>query len=111
MNDVDRAVAERFRLILSRLKEREGDHIYTGYRTNPEELGWRFRQMYRWLEYEELAGEIRDGRHDARIEATWHDAAGAQHYYEKEKDWGSDEPEINEGEDDSEGENDEDREL
>jgi hypothetical protein len=102
-DDVDKAVAERFKAIRKTLKVRDGEFLYSGARCAPDFLGWRFRQNLSlelaqpggigWEPPDTLAGEIAEGKHDAVIEATWHDAASAEWYYRFEKDYGRDEPE------------------
>jgi hypothetical protein len=82
---VDDAVARRFRVIRSRLTPRGAGHCYDGRRTRPESLGWRFAQYYGTPP----DGDVLAGAYDAAIEATWHDAADAEHYYRHDKDWGS----------------------
>lgn len=93
---VDAAVAARFRAIKPTLTEKRGDYCYDGYRTSPEELGWRFRQnmciksrdIHTWQPHETMPVEIAAGKYDKEIEATWHSAAGASYFYQFEKDWG-----------------------
>ncbi len=107
---VDDAVAARFLAIRKGLKRRTGDYLYDGHRCLPEELGWRFRQNLSlklhepgglaWNPYPELPAEIEEGKHDGKIEHTWHDGASAEWYYTHEKDYGRDEPEPDYFEDD-----------
>ena len=95
LHAVDEAVADRFRAIRDRFKEREGDYIYGGYRTMPEQLGWRFRQNLSlklrepgglfYVCYPELPAEIAADRHDGMIEHTWHDAASSEFEYTRVK--------------------------
>lgn len=101
---VEQAVATRFLAIRYRLVQREGDYLYGYPRTYPHNLGWRFRQNLslklkepggvQWPGYPELPAEIAAGKHDEMVEATWHDAASAEHWYRYEKDYGRDEPEF-----------------
>lgn len=102
-DDVNIAVAERFNAIRHTFRYREGDYLYDGSRCSPGELGWRFRQTLslflhqpgglQWEPPAALIGEIAAGQHDKIIEATWHDAASAEHWYRYEKDYGQpDEP-------------------
>lgn len=101
------AVAERFNAIRHTLIEREGDYIYNGHRTEADELGWRFRQNHPenpglgllWPGYQGMELDIIDGKHDAMIEAAWHDAASAAYWYRYEKDYGSDDEPIEEPDD------------
>lgn len=89
---VDDAVMARFREIRAGLRERTGNYIYSGGRC--QNLGWRFRQRFRLRsEVEPVATEIESGLWDSEIEATWHGAASAEHWYRYEKDYGRDDPE------------------
>lgn len=78
------AVADRFRFLLPYLRQKEGEYIYDGNRCAPENLGWRVRQIYNTsrIEY------VLNGMIDDQIIATWHEAASAEHWYTREKDWG-----------------------
>lgn len=101
---VDEAVAERFQQLT--IQRRTGDYCYLDRRCSPENLGWRFRQrVFEVNGGPQLSGaglcavpkasmpnEIRDGKWDAEIEATLHDAARAANWYRYEKDYGRDEP-------------------
>ena len=103
LSAVDDAVSHRFRAICNQFRERDDVYSYTGRRTRPKELGWRFRQTLSirlgqsgglcWPCYPELPAEILAGKHDRLIEHAWHDAASAEHYYRHQKDYGCDEPE------------------
>ena len=79
-----RAVADRFAVIRDTLVQKQGDYVYSGNRCHAEELGWRFIQSHGMID----AQEIRDGKHDEKVTATWHEAASAEHWYMYEKDWG-----------------------
>ena len=85
------AVAKRATDLLPTLRQKQ-DHedpvgmgyIYDGNRCKPQNLGWRFRQMFGDHEPEAiLAGEC-----DEEIEETWHEAAHSEYWYRYEKDWG-----------------------
>ena len=83
--DIKRAVAQRFEGIKAGFKQQAGDLVYTGNRCRPTELGWRFIQNGggNWTPLDIIVGKA-----DSGIEATWHDAASAEHWYTYEKDWG-----------------------
>jgi hypothetical protein len=89
--DLYSAVASRFQAIRGGLKPKTGDVIYEGGRTAPSELGWRFRQsVLGWIGATvpaDMPKAVLEGKFDAEIEATWHDAARAQHWYTYEKQW------------------------
>jgi len=89
-NEIHQAVAIRFERIRDCLVERTGDYVYIGNRCVPQNLGWRFCQnVGGFLGCTDFnPAEILAGRFDAEIEETWHDAAGAEHWYMYEKDWG-----------------------
>ena len=82
--DICDAVAERARYLIPRIYVKPGAYVYTGYRTKPEELGWRFIQMHG----EKHPCFILAGEHDEQIVETFHEAASAQHWYDYEKDYG-----------------------
>jgi len=88
-NEIHAAVTERFNAIRHTLNEKEGDYIYLGNRCNPVNLGWRFCQnVGGYLGCEDFdPADILAGKYDEGIEATWHDAASAQHWYTYEKEW------------------------
>ncbi len=60
------------------------DYCYDGNRTLASELGWRLRQSFGALD----PVSIEAGAHDSEIAATYHEAAGTEHWYRFEKDWG-----------------------
>jgi len=76
------AIAQRVALL--EITQKKGDYCYDGNRCKPENLGWRFQQ---WFGYPD-AQEILNGKWDAEIKDVYHDAAGAEHYYRYQKDWG-----------------------
>jgi hypothetical protein len=90
------AVAERFLAIKDTEPFAERDHthpechfgyVYDGNRCEADSLGWRFRQSHG--DFPTTA--ILEGLCDEQIAATFHEAAGAEHWYMYEKDWGYDE--------------------
>jgi len=91
---IDKAVETRFNQIKAGLSRKVGDYIYSG-RTNPTQLGWRFRQNYesecgkhlfsRRCAKDIDTNDILNGVYDDLIEYTWHDAASAQYWYTYEK--------------------------
>ena len=89
---IDLVVAERFKAIRCLFKQRSPEwHDYDGSRTCPENLGWRFRQYMR-TKMNVADGDIDlskfgNGEYDREIEATWHEAAGAEYWYHNEKEW------------------------
>jgi hypothetical protein len=89
----DQAVAARFRIIRPGLTERPGDKVYSGSYCSPENLGGRFRQRLHTVRA--TVAEIESGQWDTEIEETWHDAAGAEHWYRYENGRDDIEPESN----------------
>lgn len=83
--DFDSAVATRAALIIPALTQRTGDYMYSGNRTQPENLGWRLRQAHGEAA---TTDQIRWGFIDHLIADAWHAAASAEYYYRYEKDWG-----------------------
>ncbi len=83
-NSVKTAIAKRAAEIISTFTEKNGDYCYDGNRCKPENLGWRFQQEIGFPDHQ----EILDGKWDKQIEYTWHYAAGSEHHYRYEKDWG-----------------------
>ena len=109
------SVAMRFERIQHRLVERTYDNTEFGYvydstRCLPDNLAWRMRQnewkslflppcfvhsrdrtirnRIKWALSEwTLPLRIRLGRCDKQIEATWHEAAAAAHWYRYQKEW------------------------
>lgn len=90
---LDLAVERRFEAIKGTDAFAHRDHndprtmfgwCYDGNRTRSSELGWRFRQDHGALD----PVSIEAGAHDAKIAATFHNAADAEYYYRYEKDWG-----------------------
>ena len=101
-NLIDDAVTQRVYAIRSTFARRPGEYDYDGYRTLPDDLGWRFRQTLSikwkspcagvwWAGYPGILRDIREGRHDLNITETWHDAASAEYEYRYRRDWGRDE--------------------
>lgn len=90
----EQAVADRFKQIAPGLKRRTGQYLYDGNRCSPEQQGWRFHQNFAGqlarhrITPEPTPETILAGKHDAELEANWHDAASAEHWYTYEKDWG-----------------------
>lgn len=89
---VREAVANRARILIPDIEKKpfEDWFDYSGYRTAPENLGWRFQQRLRIRGKDDRPDpeRIREGEFDSEIESTFHEAAGAQYYYTYEKDWG-----------------------
>ena len=90
-NPVKEAIAKRAAEIISGFTPKsDKDHpaglgyCYDGNRCKPESLGWRFEQMFGSPEPQ----EILDGKWDAEIEETYHEAADSEYWYRYEKDWG-----------------------
>jgi hypothetical protein len=86
---INEAVEARYNEILSTFEQREGDYIYTGHRCSPEYIARRFRQVVSGIDTMVVfnPAAIRAGDYDKGIEDTWHDAAGAEHWYMYEKEW------------------------
>jgi len=78
------AIALRAAVIVSSFEHQEGSFVYDGNRCDPANLGWRFVQYYGAPPISELF----EGKWDQELEATYHDAASAEHWYRHEKDWG-----------------------
>ena len=89
VTDAKEAIAERAKILIPNFKPRtvpnacEG-YCYDGNRCKPENLGWRLIQGYG----EPHPDAVKDGAWDLQIEETYHEAAGAEHWYRHEKDWG-----------------------
>ena len=84
-NPVKAAIAARLTQIVGGITEGDSkEFAYDGNRCKPENLGWRFQQWFGAPNPQ----EILDGKWDAELEQTYHDAAGAEYYYRHEKDWG-----------------------
>lgn len=105
-SDLKQAVAARAAVLIPSFTPRRGDYAYDGHRCTPKNLGWRFLQNVRLSRLpqqpggcvgpRELAGAdlpeptieaIERGEFDRAIEATYHDAAGAEWWYRYEKQW------------------------
>ncbi len=102
MSAIDSAVAYRFNVIKNTLKHKQGEYIYSVFRTLPSSLGWRFRQNLGMRESWPNStvpfpdfGKVADatpeaitaGDFDECISYTWHDAAAAEWWYRYEKQW------------------------
>lgn len=61
----------------------EGDFLFDGARTLPENLGWRFIQSYGTPP----VAAVLAGEYDEQLRANYYDAAGAEHWYRFEKQW------------------------
>jgi len=88
-NDVKTAIAVRATKLIPNFVQKQWspgdlDYCYDGNRCKPENLGWRFQQSFGSPE----PLQIEAGEFDAQIEATYHEAAGAEYWYRYEKDWG-----------------------
>jgi hypothetical protein len=100
------AIAKRAASLIPTFVQRSGGYCYDGNRCRAENLGWRFIQNIACSRYTpapgasigpvELSGKnlpeptpeaVERGEFDAVIEATFHDAASAEHYYRFEKRW------------------------
>jgi len=86
-NAFSEAVAARFLNIKgdASFAERDESFCYDGHRTNPENLGWRSRQI---VGFEMSPDEIAAGDYDEAIVLGFHEAASSEYYYRYEKDWG-----------------------
>lgn len=87
LTPIEQAVAFRFSRIVGGLQRKQGEYVYDCNRCCATQLGWRFLQMFGPFR-NPAVDDIKAGRYDEQIEATWHEAASSQHWYQFEKDWG-----------------------
>lgn len=91
--------AERFDTIKGTLKQRDGDYLYGGRRTATANVADRFagsvvkkllfdeNEKLGWLRYLVTCFHVWRGTCDEQIVETWHERAGAEHWYACEKQW------------------------